>query len=130
MKRIIAIPDPSVVPEHFTPPAEKCASGDPAQVIWNHYTDAAGLFSCGIWQGEACVLNVTYGPHEEEFCVLLEGEVVLTGQDGVAQTFHAPQAFVVPGGFCGTWQNKGRVKKYYAIMLISEPEHDLMQNKG
>ncbi|WP_338847511.1 cupin domain-containing protein [Massilia sp. W12] len=122
--RIIDLNNPAVQAESFTPPPEKCAAGNPAQMIWNHYTDAAGLFSCGIWQGEDCTLNVQYGPHEEEFCVLLEGEVTLTGSEGEAQHFKAGDAFVVPGGFSGTWQNRGRVRKYYAIMLIRDPDHD------
>lgn len=122
MASIIHLDNPAILAEHFVPPPEKCAQGNPAQSIWNHYTDNTGLFSCGIWQGEACILNVEYGLHEEEFCVLLEGEVVLTGRDGVAHHLQAGKAFVVPGGFVGTWQNLGRVRKYYAIMLIRDPQ--------
>ena len=122
MPKIIDLSQSGISAEAFTPPAEKCAAGNPSQLIWNHYTDSAGLFSCGVWQGEPCILNVQYGPHEEEFCVLLEGEVLLTGRDGVVHHFKAGAAFVVPGGFVGTWQNLSTVKKYYAIMLIRDPE--------
>ncbi len=122
MVRIIDLANPAVPPESYLPPADMCRAGNPLQTVWNHYTDSAGLFSCGIWQGEDCTLQVQYGPHEEEFCVLLEGEVIVTAQDGQTQHFRPGAAFVVPGGFCGTWQNLGRVKKYYAIMLIRDPD--------
>ncbi|MBI3228668.1 MAG: cupin domain-containing protein [Burkholderiales bacterium] len=108
--------------EQYMPPPEKCRAGNPVQQICNHYTDPTGLFFSGVWQGEVCTLNVQYAQHEEEFCVLLEGEVVITASDGIAHHLRAGDAFVVPGGFVGTWQNLTPVKKYYAIMHITDPE--------
>lgn len=122
MVRIIHFEQNEVAAEHIVPPPEKCSAGNPAQKIWNHYTDPTGLFFSGVWQGEPCVLNVQYAKHEEEFCMLIEGEVLLTGSDGVAMHLKAGAAFVVPGGFVGTWQNLTPVKKYYAIMHIADPE--------
>lgn len=55
-------------------------------------------------------------PHEEEFCVLLQGRMTLTAGDGAAQEFRAGDACVVPGGFSGIWENHPRVRKHYAIM--------------
>jgi uncharacterized cupin superfamily protein len=52
--------------------------------------------------------------------VLLEGRVRLTAQDGSVSEFAAGDAFVVPGGFTGIWENIGRVRKHYAIMHLKE----------
>ncbi len=129
MPSIIHFAEHQVAAEQILPPPEKCRAGNPAQQIWNHYTDPTGLFFCGIWQGEPCVLNVQYAKHEEEFCVLLEGEVILTSVDGEVKHLKAGAAFVVPSGFVGTWQNLTSVKKYYAIMHIANPA-ELGLDKG
>jgi len=72
MVRIIHFEQNEVAAEHIVPPPEKCSAGNPAQKIWNHYTDPTGLFFSGVWQGEPCVLNVQYAKHEEEFCMLID----------------------------------------------------------
>ncbi|MGL4576060.1 MAG: cupin domain-containing protein [Burkholderiaceae bacterium] len=109
-----------VEPEHFSPVPERVVSGSPGQTAWNHYADTTGQFNCGVWQGETGSWRVIYAPHEEEFCVLLEGRVKLTAQDGSVSEFAAGDAFVVPGGFTGVWENIGRVRKHYAIMALKE----------
>lgn len=95
-------------------------AGDPAPRVWNLYTDATGQFHAGQWAAGAGRWRVTYEAHEEEHCVLLEGSVRLTDRHGVVQTFHSGDAFVVPGGFEGTWENIGAVRKHYAIMHLKE----------
>ncbi len=110
----------TVAPEEIHPAPHKIVSGNPAQTIWNHYVDSTGQFNCGVWQGEPGTWRVQYAPHEEEFCVLLEGNAILTNEDGVATELAAGDAFVVPGGFIGTWQNVTRVVKHYAIMQIAD----------
>lgn len=106
--------DPSPVAQ------DRWLEGEPAPRTWNLYADASGQFFAGQWQAEAGRWRVVYAPHEEEFCVLLEGEVVLTDVRGMAQRFKAGDAFVVPGGFEGIWHNLTRVRKHYAVMLLKE----------
>ncbi len=110
-----------VQPETLSPAPERVLRGDPQQMVWNHYTDATGQFSAGVWQGEPGAWRVRYGTHEEEFCVLLEGRMTLTADDGTARQFSAGDAFVVPGGFSGVWENHSRVRKHYAIMALAAP---------
>jgi uncharacterized protein len=110
----------TVEPEFFSPAPARVLAGNPAQAAWNHYTDATGQFNCGIWQGEPGVWQVVYAPHEEEFCVLLEGRVRLTDAAGTSTELAAGDAFVIPGGFNGIWENIGRVRKHYAIMYLKE----------
>ncbi|MEW6559405.1 MAG: cupin domain-containing protein [Pseudomonadota bacterium] len=120
MPHPIAFTTTGVAPEAFAPAADRILRGNPQQQAWNHYTDPTGQFSAGIWQGEPGAWRVLYDPHEEEFCVLLEGRMTLTADDGTAQSFHAGDAFVVPGGFSGVWENHTRVRKHYAIMALQK----------
>jgi uncharacterized cupin superfamily protein len=107
-----------VEPENFSPPADRVLAGNPGQTAWNHYADSTGQFNCGIWQGEAGAWRVIYAAHEEEFCVLLEGRVRLTDDSGCVRELSTGDAFVIPGGFTGIWENIGRVRKHYAIMHL------------
>ena len=97
---------------------DRLLEGQPAPVAWNLYTDRSGQFFAGQWAAGAGRWRVAYEAHEEEFCVLLEGEVRLTDAAGVARHFKAGDAFVVPGGFEGEWCNLTPVRKHYAIMLL------------
>ena len=120
MHHPIAFTTNGVAPETVASAPDRVLRGDPQQLAWNHYTDATGQFSAGIWQGEPGAWRVHYDPHEEEFCVLLEGHMTLTADDGAAQEFRVGDAFVVPGGFTGIWENHTRVRKHYAIMALKK----------
>ncbi|HRI17331.1 MAG TPA: cupin domain-containing protein [Burkholderiaceae bacterium] len=98
--------------------ADRLLEGDPSPVAWNGYTDPTGQLCAGQWQAGPGRWRVVYEPHEEEFCVLLEGEVELTDASGRTQRFRAGDAFVVPGGFDGIWHNLTPVRKHYAIMAL------------
>lgn len=99
---------------------QRLIEGRPAPRAWNLYTDRSGQFFAGQWEADAGRWRVVYEPREEEFCVLLEGEVELIDANGTARRFKAGDAFVVPGGFTGIWHNLTRVRKHYAIMLLKE----------
>lgn len=111
---------PSGVAEASPVPPGRLLDGEPAPRAWNLYNDASGQFFAGQWEADAGRWRVVYAPHEEEFCLLLEGEVVLTDASGAAQRFKAGDAFVVPGGFEGIWHNLTHVRKHYAIMLLKD----------
>jgi len=113
-----------VEPERYCPEPEKIVSGAPDQTVWNRYLDPTGQFCAGTWQGEAGAWRVQYAAHEEEFCVLLQGKVRLTGEDGRRHEFGAGDAFVVPGGFTGIWENLSQVRKLYAIMTLKAPSRE------
>jgi uncharacterized protein len=115
VRRIIDFAACETAPEDSRPLPERVVSGDPRQCTWNHYSDPSGQFHAGEWQGEAGAWRVRYEPHEEEFCTLLEGRVRLTDAQGAVVEFGAGASFVVPGGFCGIWENLTRVRKVYAI---------------
>lgn len=102
------------------PEPGRVVRGSPRFETFNHYTDATGQFFSGVWSAGPGAWRVAYAPHEEEFCQLLEGEVLLTDPDGSQTRLSAGEAFVVPGGYEGVWENLTPVKKLYAIMNLKE----------
>jgi uncharacterized protein len=88
-------------------------SGTPKTSVQNYYTDKSGDFYSGVWESTAGKWTINYT--EDEFCILLEGQVVLTDESGKAEKFKAGDAFVIPAGFKGTWETVRKVRKFYAI---------------
>lgn len=59
-------------------------------------------------------------PHEyDEFVLVLNGKLVLTEQDGTTHEFHPGDAFVVPKGYTGTWEQHG---DYRELAVIAKSE--------
>jgi len=99
--------------EEYRLPEGKRISGDPQQVVWNAYSDAARRFSAGIWQSEVGKWRIRYT--EEEYCDLLQGVSVITDAQGRAVTVTAGDRFVIPRGFVGTWEVVEPTRKIYVI---------------
>lgn len=100
-------------PTEWRAPAERIVSGDPLQRAWNLYASADGRFSAGIWECRPGKWRVIFTEHE--FCRLLAGRIVVTGDDGVERTYVAGDAFVSPSGFTGYWDVQEPARKHYAI---------------
>lgn len=98
----------------WRPPADRVLSGDPLQTADNYYTDPTGRFSAGIWECAPGLWSIS--TTEEEFCLLLQGRVVLTDAAGGSRTLVAGDAFTIPAGFVGSWETVETVRKYYVIM--------------
>lgn len=99
--------------EASQPAADRLLSGTPSTVVTNRYADASGRFFAGDWSSTVGKWRVEYAEHE--FCHLLEGRVVLTSVDGRAWHFGPGDAWVIPAGFCGTWETLEPARKRYAI---------------
>lgn len=99
--------------EHYRKEPERLLAGNPQLTVWQHYTDATGEFAAGEWAGDVGTWRVEYT--EEEFCQIIEGVSVITGDDGNAVTVRAGDRFVVPAGFRGTWQVIERTRKTYVV---------------
>lgn len=93
--------------------SEKLIAGNAATKLWNAFSDPSDQFHVGHWASEPCKLHVSYT--ENELCVLTKGTAIVTNNDGVAQTYHVGDAFVIPAGFVGTWESVTAVTKIYAI---------------
>lgn len=120
VRRVLPFRSAATPAETGAPDPARLLSGAPRFSTENHYTDPTGQFFSGVWSAGVGAWRVVYAAHEEEFCQLLEGEVLLTDAAGRQTRLQAGEAFVVPGGFEGVWENLTPVKKLYAIMNLKE----------
>lgn len=96
-------------------PPEKLVKGNPVTQTWNHFTGEDDRLYCGIWESSKGTVKVSYD--EWEFCHFIQGEAVLTREDGKSWRLSKGDAFIIPGGFKGTWETVRKVKKHYVILL-------------
>lgn len=68
----------------------------------------AGLWECepGKWS------HVQSG---DEYITLLEGSMILESADGHTESYSAPDSFVIPDGWEGTWEVTARIRKFFAV---------------
>ncbi len=67
--------------------------------------------------------DATYGPGTleilgypyDEYCFLLEGELVTTSATGRKEVWHPGSAFLLPRGFRGTWHMPKGIRKFAVI---------------
>ncbi|WP_019546034.1 cupin domain-containing protein [Streptomyces sulphureus] len=69
----------------------------------------------GLWEGEPGRVSFDSWPYTE-FCVLVSGRVAVIDAAGGRREFGAGEAFVVPRGFCGTWETVEPSVKYFVAM--------------
>jgi uncharacterized cupin superfamily protein len=112
ISKVISFQDPLPEPQRYRPQADRILSGDPAQAATNLFQSTDGRFKSGIWEAQPGRWRVVFT--ENEFCYLLAGVIVVTGDDGSQRTFRAGDAFVSPAGFLGTWEIIEPAKKLYA----------------
>jgi uncharacterized cupin superfamily protein len=110
--KVVSFQDPLPEPHRYRPQADRILSGDPAQAATNLFQSSDGRFNSGIWEAQRGKWRVVFA--ESEFCHLLSGVIVVTGDDGSECTFRAGDAFVSPAGFTGTWEIIEPAKKLYA----------------
>ena len=70
-------------------------------------------FRAGFWAAQPGRADIHYT--KDELCTLLEGEVRLTDESGVTETYRAGDTFLIPKGFKGVWETVLPVRKFYAI---------------
>jgi uncharacterized protein len=93
--------------------AERRVSGQPLTSVDNRYSSGDGKFHAGLWTSTVGCWRVQYTEHE--YCVLTQGRVRLTSDDGASHCFGAGDAFVIPAGFSGTWETIEDCAKHYVI---------------
>ena len=79
----------------------------------NYFGDSSQQFYAGRWSATRGKWRIRYT--ENELCVMTSGRVVLESDSGERATFLTGDAFVVPAGFCGTWEVLEDCSKIYAI---------------
>ena len=95
---------------------EKVLTGAPNQKTENYFTSRDERFFSGFWSSDIGKWRVDYSG-EEEFCHLLEGEVILTDAGGKSSRFTAGDRFTIAEGFKGTWETVKPCRKLYVIAL-------------
>jgi uncharacterized cupin superfamily protein len=76
------------------------------------YESAKDAFVVGLWASEPGVLQTDAYPHDE-YCLVLEGTLVVTNRSGTKDEFKPGDSFVIPKGWAGTWDMKTKFKKQY-----------------
>ena len=76
------------------------------------YDGEAKDFVVGLWSSEPGVLQTDSYPHDE-YCLVLEGNLVVTNRSGSKDEFKPGDSFVIPKGWAGTWDMKTKFKKQY-----------------
>jgi len=76
------------------------------------YRSGDRALSVGLWQSEPGVLRTDAYPYDE-FCLVLEGRLIVTNRDGHREEFAPGDTFVIPKGWAGTWNMTTRFKKQY-----------------
>lgn len=112
MSLLIAV-SPSGEPEITRPEPQKVLAGDPVHSTWN-IEERDGLY-CGLWQSTPGKWRITYD--EWEYCRILDGVSVLTGDDGSQMTVRAGDSFIIRPGYTGTWEVIETTRKDYVIRL-------------
>ena len=75
--------------------------------------EVMGVFDWPIWEKEASTFPWTY--ESEETCYILEGEVIVTPDDGEPMTFTRGDLITFPKGMSCTWDIRSPIKKHYDI---------------
>ena len=103
----------AAIAETTRPAPEKVLAGDPVHTTWNA-EERDGLY-CGIWQSTPGKWRISY--EEWEYCRILSGRSVITGDDGTEYPLAAGDSFIMRPGFSGTWEVLETTRKDYVIRL-------------
>jgi hypothetical protein len=93
---------------------DRLLAGRPKESGYNFYTDDTKQLIAGVWECTPGMAEIVDFPYDE-FCILLEGSVVITDASGHKETYGPGDGFVIPKGFNGTWSMPVTVRKYYVI---------------
>lgn len=92
---------------------EKIISGQPKSTYKILYTSKSEELYSGIYECTPGKWKVSYA--EDEFCTLIEGKLRMTNDKGEMQEFAAPDSFLIPAGFSGTWEPLSHLRKFFVI---------------
>lgn len=75
--------------------------------------ESLGVSKWPTWQKEVSVFPWVF--HEQEIAYILEGECVITPQDGAPVTFGKGDLVTFPAGVKASWEVKKALKKHYHL---------------
>lgn len=103
-------------PEYDHPRPERLLQGNPLRTTWNHFTNASGEVSAGIWSCEKGAWRIAFGPRKDEYFYVLEGRCRVIDEQGYAAEAGPGDAMVIPAGFKGVFEVVEAVRKHYVIV--------------
>lgn len=68
-----------------------------------------------VYEDEAATFRFSEPFLFDEFILVLDGKLILTGPDGVSQAYLAGDSLVVPKGFSGEWKMLGNYRELVVI---------------
>jgi hypothetical protein len=92
---------------------QKVLSGAPRSSYKILYANKSKELYSGVYECTAGKWTVHY--EEDEFCTIVEGRIILTGEDGESHEFSAMDSFMIPAGFHGTWEALTYMRKFFVI---------------
>jgi uncharacterized cupin superfamily protein len=78
----------------------------------SEYKSEDRKFTVALWESGPGVLQTDAYPHDE-YCLVLEGHLIITNRSGRREEFGPGDTFVIPKGWAGTWNMTTRFKKQY-----------------
>lgn len=91
---------------------DQVKSGDPREAAHVFFDRPINQATAGIWESQAGTVRFDSYPFDE-FCVVVQGDLALVGDDGAEEAFRAGDAFLVRKGWAGLWVMHSAVRKYY-----------------
>ena len=92
--------------------AKDTALYDGSYLGLGQYTSKDGAFKVGLWETGPGTLVADDYPNDE-YCLVLEGQLTITNRDGTQASFKPGDTFVIPKGWAGTWRMTARFKKQF-----------------
>jgi uncharacterized cupin superfamily protein len=105
----------SMTPSNYVT-SETLREGDPAEHHAVHLSAEDSKFTVGSWRAEPYAEFIESYPGDE-FTHVIEGTVVLTGADGVANTFTAGDSYTLRRGWRGEFRVTAPPLKQFAIYV-------------
>ena len=102
--------EPGKYPNDMVVPGGTAFDGSYASLP--EYRSEDRKFTVALWESGPGVLKTNGYPHDE-YCLVLEGHLIVTNHSGRREEFNPGDTFVIPKGWAGTWNMTTRFKKQY-----------------
>lgn len=116
MNTLIRLTTDGAPPELGAPRPDRLIDGAPQFQSWD--IEARGDIYAGIWETTPGAWRMDYT--EWEYCRILSGHSIITGDDGTVLDVRAGDSFLIRPGFTGTWRCVETTRKDYVI--IANPD--------
>jgi len=105
-------------PKEMVPSGQKSFDGEYKTV--DQYESTDKKFLVAIWESGPGVLQTDSYPNDE-YVLVLEGELAITNKSGTKDTYKPGDSFVIPKGWAGTWDMKKKFRKQFVAAYDRAP---------